>query len=270
MKVDNNKAQKAKPGTPRYAIHLVVLIVIAATVFFVGLRFLVPEGSKLTGSYDAKSLLYIADAPVEYAGSESCGASNCHSDLYRQWSEGAHGAREEKSKCEVCHGPQGDHPEKVKALPKVRGDGDLVELCLSCHQKMKARSTTGQPQISPLDHPAPGQKAPQCNQCHNPHAPGFKTAAASQNKADSAAMPALESSEPAASVPPLADGCTSCHGPSGKGGFAPALAGQSYDSLKDKLMKFRSGELTGAMMNPIAQPLKDGEIDVLATYFARQ
>ena len=75
MKVNNN-TDKGKLRTPRYAIHLLALIVTAATVFFVGLRFFVPEGSKLTGSYDAKSLLYIADAPVAYADSASCGASS--------------------------------------------------------------------------------------------------------------------------------------------------------------------------------------------------
>ena len=99
---------KGKNATPKYAIHLVVLIVLAGTIFFVGLRFFVPEGSKLTGSYDAKSLLYIAAAPLEYAGSQSCGATDCHSDLYKKWSEGAHGVRQEQSKCEVCHGPQGN------------------------------------------------------------------------------------------------------------------------------------------------------------------
>ena len=66
----------------------------------------------------------------------------------------------------------------------------------------------------------------------------------------------------------IASSCFSCHGPSGRGGFAPVLAGQSYEVLKDKLIKFRSGELKGSMMNPIATKLKDKEIDFLAHYFA--
>ena len=166
---------KGKYKIPQYAVRLVVLIVLAGTTFFVGLRFFVPEGSKLTGSYDAASLLYIAAAPVEYRGSKSCGTTDCHSLLFKKWSEGAHGARKEQSKCEVCHGPQGGHPEKDKKLQKVRGDGDIVKLCLTCHQKMKARSTTGQPQISPQEHPYPHEGVLTCLKCHDPHSPGFGT-----------------------------------------------------------------------------------------------
>ncbi len=275
---------KGKPRIPQYAVRLVVLIVFAGTVFFVGLRFFVPEGSKLTGSYDAKSLLYIASAPVEYAGSDSCGTSSCHESLFKKWAEGAHGARKEQSKCEACHGPQGKHPGKIKKLPKVRGDGDIVELCLTCHRKMKARSTTGQPQISPQEHPYPHEGVLTCTQCHNPHSPGFNEPAsaavnspansspanlqesAADNKDKSARTDGAPSEESKAAS--LASGCFSCHGPRGRGGFAPVLAGQSYEALKDKLIKFRSGELKGTMMNPIASKLKDKEIETLAHYFA--
>lgn len=258
-----------KNKTPKYAIHLLVLIVLGGTVFFVGLRFFVPEGSKLTGSYDAASLLYIADAPVQYADSASCGTANCHSALYKTWSEGAHGAREDQSQCEVCHGPQGRHPEEVKKLPKVRGEDDIVELCLLCHRKMKARSTTGQPQISPQEHPYPHEGVLSCLKCHDPHSPGIGAPAAgapasSAKKQESKAQPAAT----ATAVPPQAEGCFSCHGPSGRGGFAPVLAGQSYEGLRDKLMKFRSGELKGTMMNPLVQSMKDDEIELLSRYFA--
>ncbi len=263
---------KGKHRTPHYAVRLVVLILFAGITFFVGLRFFVPEGSKLTGSYDAKSLLYIASAPVEYAGSKSCGASNCHESLFKKWAKGAHGARDEQSKCEACHGPQGDHPGKIKKLPKVRGDGDIVELCLSCHRKMKARSTTGQPQISPQEHPFPHKEVLICTQCHNPHSPGFNktvsepvssTEGVAKNK-DKSTTPDVTSSNGES----LASSCFSCHGPKGRGGFAPLLAGQPYGALKDKLIKFRSGELKGAVMNPVASKLKDKEIESLAHYFA--
>ncbi len=100
---------KGKSRTPQYAVRLVVLIVSAGIIFFGGLRLFVPEGSKLTGTYDAESLLYIAAAPVKYRGSNSCGTANCHEILFKKWSEGAHGARQEQSKCEVCHGPGSLH-----------------------------------------------------------------------------------------------------------------------------------------------------------------
>ena len=257
---------KGKYKIPQYAVRLVVLIVLAGTTFFVGLRFFVPEGSKLTGSYDAASLLYIASAPVEYSGSKSCGTTDCHSLLFKKWSEGAHGARKEQSKCEVCHGPQGKHPEKVKKLPKVRGDGDIVELCLTCHRQMKARSTTGQPQISPQEHPYPHKEVLKCTQCHDPHSPGFSVPESSAEVTEDTADNVGKSDTPDEAS--IASSCFSCHGPSGRGGFAPVLAGQSYEVLKDKLTRFRSGELKGTMMNSIATKMKDKEIDTLAHYFA--
>ncbi len=266
---------KGKNKTPHYAVRLVVLILIGGFTFFVGLRFFVPEGSKLTGSYDAESLLYIASAPVEYAGSKSCGNTNCHESLFKTWSEGAHGAKEEQSKCETCHGPQGKHPEKDSKLPKVRGDGNVVELCLTCHRKMKARSTTGQPQITPQEHPYPHEGVLICTQCHNPHSPGFnKPVSSSVSSPDTAIDPKAKSTTTDGSSggeskgASLASSCFSCHGPKGRGGFAPVLAGQPYEALKNKLIKFRSGELKGTMMNPVASKIKDEEIDALAHYFS--
>jgi cytochrome c553 len=252
--------------TPKYAVRLVVLIIFAGIVFFGGLQFFVPEGSKLTGSYDAKSLKYIASAPVSYAGSESCGTSGCHEALFNTWVQGAHGARAEKSKCEVCHGPQGNHPEQQNKLVKVRGDGDLVELCLSCHRKLKARSTTGQPQIVPQEHPYPHEGTLNCIQCHNPHDPGMKKIKTSaETKEPSSNTSAKADTSPGAE---LAASCFSCHGESGRGGFAPILAGQQYEALKEKLVKFKSGEINSPMMNPIVSGMKDEELDMLAKYFA--
>lgn len=274
---------KGKYRTPHYAVRLVVLIVLAGTIFFGGLRFFVPEGAKLTGSYDPESLLYIASAPVSYRGASSCGAADCHSLLFKKWSEGAHGARKEQSKCEVCHGPQGTHPENK--LPKVRGDGDIVQLCLGCHRKMKARSTTGQPQIAPQEHPYPHEGVLTCTQCHDPHSPGFgapasadkSSAKVAENAAVTMKQSALKQSAQEQSAmekgsapdgASLAEKCFACHGSLGHGGFAPVLAGQSYEALRDKLTKYRSGELTNPMMNPVASKIKDEEIDALAHYFA--
>ncbi|HEY5604206.1 MAG TPA: c-type cytochrome [Gammaproteobacteria bacterium] len=252
--------------TPRYAVRLVALVVFAGFVFFAGLRFFVPEGSKLTGSYDAKSLLYIASAPTAYQGSSSCGTNSCHEVLYNKWSAGAHGARKEQSKCEVCHGPQGVHPQKGTQLLKVRGDGDLAALCLSCHRKMKARSATGQPQISPQEHPYPHEGVLLCTQCHDPHSPGLRATKSSTTAAEGA-VAVTEKSDTSGAVA-LASNCFACHGPSGRGGFAPELASKPYEMLKAKLTQFRSGEITSPMMNPIAAKMKDNEIDALARYFA--
>ncbi len=111
---------KRKNSAPKYAVRLVVFIVAAGGIFFVGLRLFVPDGSKLTGSYDAQSPLYIASAPVAYHGSSSCGTTDCHELVFKKWSEGAHGARKEQSKCEVCHGPQGEHPKKRQYITESK------------------------------------------------------------------------------------------------------------------------------------------------------
>lgn len=259
-------AMGGEDKTPRYAIRLIVVVVSVAVVFFVGLQLFVPQGSRLTGSYDAESLIYIASAPVAYRGSQSCGSSGCHESVYNTWLKGAHGSREEQSKCEVCHGPQGAHPEQTTTIVKVRGDGDIVGLCLSCHQKMKARGTTGQPQIVPTQHPYPHEGTLNCTKCHNPHAPAIGGSKATVTTEQDAAVTSEESKK--SNVASVAENCFGCHGPSGRGGFAPELAGQSYDALKSKLTKLRSGEIESPVMAPIASGLKDEEIDVLAKFFA--
>lgn len=259
--------EKGKP--PKYAVRLLIIIISVGIVFFGGLQLFVPEGSKLTGSYDAKSLLYIAAAPVGYRGATSCGTTGCHESVVKKWSEGAHGARQEQSKCEVCHGPQGEHPQNGHKMPQVRGDGDIVQLCLTCHRKMKARSTTGQPQIIAQQHPYPHEGVLKCTQCHDPHSPGFGgPARAGRPTAEAAKSTAGggKGDKPQGAL--LAENCFGCHGPSGRGGFAPVLAGQSYDTLKEKLTKFKSGEVTSTIMNPVASQMKDQEIEVLARYFA--
>ena len=257
---------KERRKTPRYAIHLFFFIVSSGIIFFVGLQFFVPAGAKLTGSYDAESLLYIASAPLAYRGSDSCGTSSCHSPIFIKWSGGAHGARKEQSKCEVCHGPQGGHPDNASMLKKVTGDGDITKLCLSCHQKLKARSATGQPQISPQQHPYPHKEVLKCSKCHDPHSPEIDTQNSKSTPTNRNAGKLVESNKPTGIS--IGSECFSCHGPLGRGGFAPILAGQPFEVLRDKLIKFRSGELKGTMMNPIVSKMKDKEIETLAQYFA--
>jgi len=263
-----------KGQTPKYAVRLVILLLSVIVLFFAGLQFLVPAGSRLTGSYDASSLLYIATQPLQYAGSQSCGATNCHTEVYKTWLAGAHGAKHEQSKCEVCHGPQGIHPEKGYKLQKVRGDGNVVELCLTCHQKMKARGTTGQPQIIPQQHPFPHEGTLICTQCHNPHSPRIgappsnTTASTNSNGSNTAnSTDAGSSSSDVATM--AAANCYGCHGASGRGGFAPVLAGKPYQALKQKLEKYKSGELSNPLMNPVAKKLQEQDIDALARYFAK-
>ena len=124
---------------------------------------------------------------------------------------------------------------------------------------MTGRRTTGQPEISPHAHPDPHGGVLTCRQCHDPHSPGLRAPKSSTKVAtEKNNTPDVASS---------GENCFSCHGPLGRDGFAPVLAGQSYEILKDKLTKFRSGEVTGTMMNSIESEMKDKEIDSLASYF---
>ncbi len=64
--------------------------------------------------------------------------------------------------------------------------------------------------------------------------------------------------------------CTSCHGPSGSG-IAPSfprVAGQSVKYLTDALTAFKTGARQNAMMNDIAFPLSEQQIEELATYIS--
>ena len=263
------ESRGGKGNIPKYAVRLIVLCVLGAIVFFGGLQLFIPEGSALTGSYDAASLKYIAAAPVSYAGSESCAGANCHEPIYKKWSAGAHGAGENKSRCEVCHGPQGGHPDNPDKLVKVRGGGDLADLCLSCHQKLKARANTGQPQIVPSQHPYPHEGKLNYAQCHDPHAPGLfkKPASVESNQTTASAQTDAEKNNQPSSGESLASQCFACHGQSGRGGFAPVLVGQSYQVLKDKLIRIKSGEINSPMMKPIASGISDSDIELLARYF---
>ncbi len=255
---------------PRYAVRLLVLTVVVGAVFFAVLRLFIPEGSRLTGSYDAASLRYIAAAPVSYRGSESCSASGCHRTIFTKWIRGAHGRSPEQSKCEVCHGPKSGHPERHGQKTMDRSFGDLTGLCLSCHRRMKARESTQQPQINAETHPFPHQGVLECRQCHDPHSPSIKTSkksADASNGVPGATAPAQKENE-TSETKELVTPCAVCHGPTGRGGFAPQLAGMAYQQLQRKLRDFRSGKVKAQVMNGIARDLSDREIERVARYFS--
>jgi cytochrome c553 len=64
--------------------------------------------------------------------------------------------------------------------------------------------------------------------------------------------------------------CTACHGLDGisNNDQWPNLAGQKQGYLAAQLKAYRSGERKDAMMSPLAKPLSDAEIDMLAAYFS--
>ncbi|HJP97316.1 MAG TPA: cytochrome c [Rhodanobacteraceae bacterium] len=64
--------------------------------------------------------------------------------------------------------------------------------------------------------------------------------------------------------------CEACHGKDGNGIAPnyPALAGQYQDYLQQALHEYKSGRRTNAIMNGMAAPLSDQDIDDLAAYFS--
>lgn len=66
--------------------------------------------------------------------------------------------------------------------------------------------------------------------------------------------------------------CAGCHGETGvsAGDMFPNLAGQRYGYIVKQLEAFRAGTRKDPLMNPIAGPLSDQEIENLAAYFSKQ
>ena len=64
--------------------------------------------------------------------------------------------------------------------------------------------------------------------------------------------------------------CAACHGANGisTAEMYPNLAGQKKAYLITQLMAFRDGSRVNAIMQPMAQPLTDQDINDLAAYFS--
>ncbi|MBV9889875.1 MAG: c-type cytochrome [Rhizobacter sp.] len=69
-----------------------------------------------------------------------------------------------------------------------------------------------------------------------------------------------------------AEPCTACHGAEGRSTLAatPSLAGQPKQFITTQLVMFREGNRKNAVMNALAAPLSNAEINELGSYFAAQ
>jgi cytochrome c553 len=69
----------------------------------------------------------------------------------------------------------------------------------------------------------------------------------------------------------VAQSCTMCHGEKGLSTMAgtPSLAGQPDLYIASQLRDFREGKRHNEVMNVIAKPLSDADIDNVAAYFAQ-
>jgi cytochrome c553 len=68
-----------------------------------------------------------------------------------------------------------------------------------------------------------------------------------------------------------AQGCAACHGADGNGAATiyPRLAGQYADYLLVSLKRYKSGERQNPMMNAMAGPLSEQDMEDIAAYFSQ-
>jgi len=74
----------------------------------------------------------------------------------------------------------------------------------------------------------------------------------------------------AQTAPAAAQMCSTCHGAKGLSTLpnAPHLAGQPAIYIAEQMKAYRSGKRSHEVMNVIAKPLSDADIDTLATWYA--
>ena len=74
----------------------------------------------------------------------------------------------------------------------------------------------------------------------------------------------------AQTAPPAAQMCSTCHGANGLSTLpnAPNLAGQPAIYVAEQMRAYRSGKRTHEVMNVVAKPLSDADIDALAAWYA--
>lgn len=84
------------------------------------------------------------------------------------------------------------------------------------------------------------------------------------------AAPSAPAAETIAAGRELARGCVACHGAEGASGQpeVPFIAGQSTEYLTTALRAYTTGERRHTAMRAALAPLKDGEIALLAAYYA--
>jgi cytochrome c553 len=228
---------------PKHIFRLVCLLLGVLVLVLIAPKFLTVDSFYKYGHYRANSVPEIAAQPIAYKTALNC--LSCHAERVALWSANSH----KSVTCEVCHGAAQGHPANGKLpIPK-----DTVRLCTLCHEAMPGRPNT-QPQIDVAKH---DPSATQCVTCHNPHSPKIETSL-------------IKVTGNAAAGKKRAEDCTTCHGAAGisPNNTWPNLAGQNAAYLARILSAYKSGDQEDAAMTPIADELKDADIQNLATYYA--
>ena len=93
-------------------------------------------------------------------------------------------------------------------------------------------------------------------------------AAALQAAAAFLILPSLAMAQ--SKAPAAAQMCSTCHGANGISQIpnAPHLAGQPAIYIAEQMKAYRSGKRSHEVMNVVAKPLSDADIDALAAWYA--
>lgn len=240
---------------PKHIYRLILILIVFLAGAYAGIIFLTDPSFYRFGHYRADAVPELAAGEPIFRGPDYC--RGCHSDRHAEWKAGAHN----KVKCEICHGPAGQHP----ATGKLPIPEDPVKLCATCHEAMPSRP--GQhPQVVLDQHPYPHETPVICSSCHNPHAPRI-------GQPESVVAPVTpEPVRPpmgAAGIPKVAGSCSGCHGARGEGmGNFPAIAGMPVAEFVKVMNEYKSGARPSPMMASLAGRLTDEDIRILANYYA--
>ena len=86
------------------------------------------------------------------------------------------------------------------------------------------------------------------------------------------AKPAASAPDPARAQQIVSQVCAACHGADGNSPASanPSLAGQPADYITLQLEHFKAGIRPSPIMQPMAQPLSEADMQALGAYFSRQ
>ena len=263
---------------PKHIARLLILVAVLAVAAIAAKKFFTDKSYYMYGNYRGNSVAEIASDVPRFRGNEYC--KSCHTKQYAEWSDSPHNSPGigKHVKCEVCHGPAGQHASTLPAplhfddrialdegiappsQEQPSPDGKLpvpkdMTKCVQCHEAMPGRPLV-QRQVVIAAHAG----TEQCIACHNPHSPKINFAAMLQPpRGDASAGKAV------------AAACGACHGAAGVSVNPawPNLAGQHAGYLTNSLKGFKSGTRTNAMMSGMAAGLSDTDIQNVAAYFAQ-
>jgi len=241
---------------PKHIVNLLLLLGLFLLLAFAAKIYLTDPSFYKYGHYRADAVPEIAAGEPLYKGAAYC--LDCHDEREADWSIGTHVTVQ----CEVCHGTEREHPDNGITLVPA----DTIKLCSTCHEALPTRPAW-QPQIVLAGHPFPDEETEQCQNCHDPHAPG--------DDESTAASPGIEaladvSAEIAINLPAAATKCAKCHGKRGEGRRKnPALAGLEAAIFVERVNMYISGAREHKKMAKAAKRLSNEEIEELARYYER-